>query len=137
MRRASWTPRLLAAPFVTGALGAGAVLLLAVRDPHEAGAYGTCPFLALTGLPCAGCGGLRAVHDLTQGDLGAALTSNALAVVAVLLGTGLWLRWTVRRAAGEDVPLVERGGRLVVAVTVVLVLFGVLRWLPGTGVLGP
>lgn len=127
----------LVAPLVTGALGSGAVLLLALRDPHESGSYGTCPLLALTGLPCAGCGGLRAVHDLTQGDVGAALASNALAVVIVLVGAVLWLRWTARRAAGHDVAIVERSGLLVLAATAVLVVFGVLRWLPGGDVLGP
>ena len=40
-----------------------------------------CPSAAL-GLSCPGCGGLRAVNDLTHGDLGAAASSNLLLVVA-------------------------------------------------------
>ena len=47
----------------------GAAVLLHLRDPHEQGSYGFCPFLALTGHPCPGLRGLRAVNDLTHGDV--------------------------------------------------------------------
>ena len=48
-------------------LGLGVALVAAV-DPHTSGRYPTCPFHAVTGLWCPGCGGLRAVHDLTHGS---------------------------------------------------------------------
>ena len=38
-------------------------------------------FHAMTGLWCPGCGGLRAVHDLTHGHLVTALHENALVVL--------------------------------------------------------
>ncbi len=50
-------------------------LALHVRDPHEHGSWGLCPSAAM-GFYCPGCGGLRAVNDLTHGDVGAALSSN-------------------------------------------------------------
>ena len=37
------------------------------------GHYPTCPFLAITGWYCPGCGSLRAVHDLLHGDLAGAV----------------------------------------------------------------
>ncbi len=47
----------------------GASVLLHLRDPHRSGSWGACPWLLLTGTYCPGCGGLRAVNDLTDGDV--------------------------------------------------------------------
>jgi hypothetical protein len=44
-----------------------------------------CPFKALTGLACPGCGSVRAVQQLLHGDLMAALDLNPLAVVLLPL----------------------------------------------------
>lgn len=90
-------------PLLLGVTGLASTLLVAVRDPHTSGSYGYCPFNFLTGLDCPGCGGLRAVHDLTHLELTAALSSNVLVVglVAVLAVSYLvWLprRWRDRRA---------------------------------------
>jgi len=114
---------------------AGAVLavaaLLRVRDPHDAGSYGFCPFLSLTGLPCPGCGGLRAVNDLTRGDVVAAASSNALAVALVLGLTVAWAIWTARRSMGDRAaPLIVVNARAALAVVTVVLLFGVLRNTP-------
>ena len=42
-----------------------ATLALHLRDPHSSGTWGYCPS-ALLGFSCPGCGGLRAVNDLTR-----------------------------------------------------------------------
>lgn len=81
-------------------------LLLHLRDPHRSGSWGFCPWLVLTGTYCPGCGGLRAVNDLTRGDVAGALSSNLLVVSAIPLVALLWARsvrdrWTGRvRSAG-------------------------------------
>ena len=64
---------------------------LHVRDPHVTHSWGVCPLYAVTGVYCPGCGGLRGVNDLTNGNLGAAASSNLLLVILapvalVLLG---------------------------------------------------
>ena len=46
-----------------------ATIALRLRDPHDSGSWGYCPWKLLTGLDCPGCGALRAVNDLTHGDL--------------------------------------------------------------------
>ncbi|MFT4011343.1 MAG: DUF2752 domain-containing protein [Nocardioidaceae bacterium] len=90
------------APLLTaGALGV-AVLALHLRDPHQSGSWGYCPFFALTGLYCPGCGGLRAVNDLTHGDLVAAVSSNLVLVAAIPLLAWLWARWL--RRSWQDQP---------------------------------
>lgn len=129
------TGRALLGPALTATLGLGAGALLHARDPHDSGAYGFCPFHRLTGMPCPGCGGLRAVNDLTRGDLAAAVGSNVLAVAMVVAAVVLWIVWTVRRARGDHgavmVSVGTTGGLLVLAVFVV---FGVVRNTPwGTG----
>jgi hypothetical protein len=126
-QQASRTSRGLRAPALSGALGVSCAALLAVRDPHDSGSYGFCPFLSLTGLPCPGCGGLRAVNDLTRGDLVAALSSNALAVVLVLGAVGAWIVWTARRATGRPDLRVSVGVRTLVLVVAAVAVFGVLR----------
>ena len=77
--------RRLVVPAVS-ALGAAAFLTLAhVVDPNEPGNYPTCPWLAITGTWCPGCGTLRATHALTHGDLGTAFARNPVTVLAYLL----------------------------------------------------
>lgn len=96
----------LRAPLLVGAAGLGAAVLVRLRDPHRAGSYGYCPFHALTGLWCPGCGGLRAANDLTRLDVGAALGSNAAAVVVIVGAVVLYALWVGgswrRRAGGAD-----------------------------------
>jgi len=69
---------------IIGTVGLGLVTVLTgVVDPSQPGRYPPCPFRAVTGLACPGCGSLRGLHDLAHGDLVAALDHNAV-LVAVL-----------------------------------------------------
>lgn len=128
---------LLRDPLVVAGLGLGAATLLRLRDPHTSGSYGFCPFLLVTGFPCPGCGGLRAVHDLLRGDLAAAAGSNAVAVAVVLAAAVGWVVWTVRRARGRDVRMVVLGPAASVVVLGAFLLFGVLRVTPWGAALAP
>jgi hypothetical protein len=84
---------------------AGGVLLASValhlRDPHEGGSWGFCPWLVMTGTYCPGCGGLRAVNDLTRGDLAAAASSNLVFVASIPVLVALWARSTVQTWRGR------------------------------------
>lgn len=128
---------LLRGPVLVGAAGLSSAAILYLRDPHDQGAYGLCPFLALTGHPCPGCGGLRAVNNLTHGDIVGAVSSNVLVVALMGVVGILWLIWTIRRSRGEDRPIIqmsERSGLLVLAVVLV---FGVVRNTPWGSWLAP
>lgn len=124
-------------PAVVGALGAGAFALLHFHDPHNSGSYGFCPFLQLTGRPCPGCGSLRAVNDLTRGDLMAAISSNVLAVVLVAVLGVAWVLWTVRRARGQAGRMIVLSPRAGAAVIVLLVVFDIVRNTPWGSWLAP
>ena len=68
------------------AVGAtGFVLVAHLVDPNQPGNYPTCPWLALTGTFCPGCGTLRATHALSEGHLLEALQRNPLTVAAFTL----------------------------------------------------
>lgn len=122
---------------LAGGLVAASVALH-LRDPHREGSWGLCPWLVLTGTYCPGCGGLRAVNDLTRGDVGAAASSNLLLVGALPLFAWWWLRRTadawrgVRRVVDERAAL-----RVTVLVLGVALVFWVVRNLPFAGWLTP
>ena len=124
------TTELFRAPAVVGMAGAGALVVLHLRDPHESGSYGFCPFLVVTGHPCPGCGGLRAVNELTHGDIVGALSSNLLAVGLLALLVVAWAVWVVRRARGSDDQMLVVRERTLVLVLVVALAFGVARNTP-------
>jgi Protein of unknown function (DUF2752) len=94
-------------------------------DPNVPGRYPRCPFLSLTGLPCPGCGSLRALHDLVHGDLPSALGHNALFVVA-LVAIGARCGATLLLGPGARRP----SPRLSYAVLAVLAAWAVVRVLP-------
>jgi len=121
---------LLRAPMISGAAALAAFATLHVRDPHEPGSYGFCPFLAITGVPCPGCGGLRAVNHLTDGDWVAALSSNAMAVVLVLTAGIAWVVWTLRRATGDPARLIPVTATVPLIFLVAFLAFGVFRLTP-------
>ena len=128
---------LLSVPGLVGVAGLGGALLLHLRDPHDEGSYGFCPFLALTGRPCPGCGGLRAVNDLTNGDLAGAVSSNVFAVVLVAMFAVAWVGWVVRRARGNDGPMLVVTDRSLAILLVVALVFGVVRNTPWGAALAP
>lgn len=97
----------LAKPLGVAGLGIAAAVALHARDPHRSGAWGFCPFRVLTGWDCPGCGGLRAVNDLTHLDLASAASSHLLLVLAVpVLAVG-WLLWLRAAATGRRLPWVR------------------------------
>lgn len=118
--------RIVAPAYTSAGLGL-ATIALHLRDPHDQGAWGLCPSAAM-GVWCPGCGGLRAVNDLTNGHLLAAASSNLAFVVALpflVLGFGVWAvdRW---RGTRREVPMsVIRPTAYVVVALVVA--FTVLR----------
>ena len=119
-----------------GGLGL-ATLALHVRDPHSSGSWGYCPS-ALLGLYCPGCGGLRAVNDLTDGRFGAAASSNLLFIIVLPVLVFLLGRWAVERWTGKvRQPDPRRLQLFLVSLGVAAVAFTVLRNLPAGSWLAP
>lgn len=109
----------------TAVLLAGALGYVGLVDPHHADSlYPPCPFKMLTGWNCPLCGGLRMTHDVLHGDLVAAVTDNAFALV----GIPVLAAWTLlrRRRRREPLPVPA-----VATVTLMAAVWTVVRNLPG------
>lgn len=120
--------RRVTAPVVLAGGVLAASVLLHVRDPHQSGSWGFCPWLLLTGTYCPGCGGLRAVNDLTHGDVAAAASSNLLFVGSIPLLVVLWGRWLTDRWRGVRRSVsTSRAVAWVVVFVAVAVTFWVVR----------
>jgi hypothetical protein len=113
-----------------------ALAYVGCRSPERAGRYPVCPFHAATGLWCPGCGSLRAMHALANGDLITAVHRNVLLIGSLPLLAYGWL-WWLRRSFddGRARPAPRVFSSL--SVVAALVAFGVLRNLPGFGFLAP
>ena len=61
----------------------GMFFFFPATDYSPGSLYPRCPFHALTGLHCAGCGSLRAMSCLAKGDIGAAWNKNKLAILCM------------------------------------------------------
>lgn len=102
-----------------GLVGLLGLVALYRFDPAVSSWFPPCPFHALTGLHCPGCGTLRALHRLAHGDVGGALAMNPLLFVG-LPAMAVLLAWP-RLARHRAVPL---------ACLIVLLTYAVLRNLP-------
>jgi hypothetical protein len=126
----------VAAPSAVLAAAMAAVATVAVLDPYEDGHYPTCPVLAVTGLYCPGCGTLRAIHSLTEGDPATALDMNPLALLLLPALAAFWAGWAWRCVRGRP-----RGAPLPAwpasALLIALVVFTVARNVAVTAWLAP
>jgi hypothetical protein len=113
--------RLLPRWVAPAAVGAGVFAvgaLAATVPPHGQAFYPRCPLYELTGVLCSG-------------HFGAAAHDNLLLVAILPLLVVLWAAWLARAAGWSTVvPRLRWSPRLVTAVPLVMVAFGVLRNLP-------
>ncbi|MEU3022877.1 DUF2752 domain-containing protein [Nocardiopsis alba] len=125
-------------PLSLGAAGLVGVVLLHTVDPNQPGFYPVCPWLALTGTFCPGCGTTRALAALTHLDVLGALSMNPLLVAFLpfaLYSYLTWLRnslWPHRRRPRTLVP-----AWALWSILVGIVAFWVLRNLPWFSFLAP
>jgi hypothetical protein len=57
------------------------IFLIYKIDPADSKVFPPCPFHKLTGLYCPGCGSLRAVHQISHGNIIQAFRLNPLMVI--------------------------------------------------------
>jgi hypothetical protein len=112
------------------AIVAAGLIMLRVSNPVSSGLFPPCPFLWLTGFYCPGCGSLRAVHHLLQGDFAAAFSFNPFTILALpFVGYGAASRaaFLVR---GRYLPHVFLPPWFIWSLGCAVILFGILRNLP-------
>ncbi|MQB01553.1 MAG: DUF2752 domain-containing protein [Actinobacteria bacterium] len=111
-----------------GAVGT-CTLLYAVDPAAEGNPYPACPFRALTGMPCPGCGTLRATNRLLHGDVGAAFGYNALFILMVPIFVYI-LATSMAAVVGSERPRISLPRWTGYAVLVTVLAFWVLRNIP-------
>jgi len=74
------------------------VAVLARVDPTRVAILPPCPFHALTGAWCPGCGSTRALHQLLNGHVGAAFGLNPLMVASLPFVLVAAVMWAARSA---------------------------------------
>ena len=97
-------------------LGLGALIFL---DPHTSKLFPPCPFKALTGFYCPGCGSTRALYLLLHGHPLAALSRNPLMVLSLPILAAMFLKPSI--TSPRWVPW---------AAFWILILYGIARNLP-------
>jgi len=123
--------------FKTALIAISAVGLLAITTlvvfaypPAQFNFYPKCMLFQWTGLHCPGCGGTRAVHELTRGRILDAIRMNALVVLflPVLIAALLWQNGF----SNQKKPFLHlvTGPKTAWAIAILVIGFGLLRNIP-------
>ncbi|MEU8888196.1 DUF2752 domain-containing protein [Streptomyces sp. NPDC048442] len=128
--------RRLAAPVGTLAAVVAAFAYVGSVDPNQPGHYPLCPLLAMTGILCPGCGGLRSAHAVAHGDLPTALGANAMAVLGYAAFAVLMVVWITRAVRGRPMRFALSTAQWW-ALGGLLAVFSVVRNLPFGSALAP
>lgn len=118
------------APVVVGTVAAAACVVLTVFDPRKESFYPLCPFRAVTGRACAGCGVTRGLHELLTGHPIAALRLNLLLALLVPAAVYGYLVWALPKWNGRRLPRITLTQRNIIGGIIVLLLFTFVRNLP-------
>ncbi|HET7821470.1 MAG TPA: DUF2752 domain-containing protein [Ornithinibacter sp.] len=124
------------APLGVAAAAAAVVTTVGLVDPNVAGHYPTCPWLAITGTYCPGCGSLRAIHALAHGDPATAMARNPLAVIAIGWLAVWFVVWARRTITGR-VRTTMAPAWVLYGILGVILTYWVARNVPGWTWLSP
>lgn len=106
-------------------------VLLHVADPSGVTPFPVCPFYAITGLYCPGCGTLRALHALLHADIRSAFGFNAVTVLLFPMLVVAWLSVGIAGIGGRQPPRLWNAPRWTGwAIAVGVGLFWILRNVP-------
>ena len=126
----------LRTPAIIAAGTAAAFTYIGSVSPYASGNYPSCPLFAVTGLYCPGCGSLRSMHSLANGDVIESFARNPIMPPLLLILALVFVRWVVLRWRGErfvwDPP-----SWVPITIGVAVIVYGVVRNLPGLDFISP
>jgi uncharacterized protein DUF2752 len=110
-------------------LVAGAVCLF-VLEPGKSRLLPVCPFRALTGFTCPGCGSTRGMHQLLHGNLGAAFEFNPLLLLALPFLLYALLSYSHRVMKGQPAQRNALAPKYIYTIFGVVLFFWIFRNTP-------
>jgi hypothetical protein len=128
-RQSLFTKKRLQFFLVSGIILAGAIVLYRF-DPVTSNIYPSSPFKALTGLFCPGCGTLRGLHQLLQGNFWSALDYNPLMVLSLPFLIYSYLGYATKILIGRSLPTPFLPSKWIWLLLKVIVAFWILRNIP-------
>jgi hypothetical protein len=118
--------RPLRAALIWATLAVGAAYLY-IFEPGKSGFFPGCPFRALTGFTCPGCGGTRGLHCLLHGDVVGAFEFNPLIIVSLPFLLYALVRYTVAAVRGQPIKWNQLNAKYVWVLLAVILSFWVFR----------
>jgi len=114
----------------SAALVAVAVGVLRVFNPATAWFFPPCPFRALTGYLCPGCGTLRALHQLLNGHVAAAFRLNPLMMMLLPCVGYAGASDALEAVFGRGLPRVFIRPAYIWLLLAIIILFWIVRNTP-------
>jgi hypothetical protein len=96
--------RRLTAALIWLTLAVGAVYIF-VFEPGRSGFFPVCPFRAMTGFTCPGCGTTRGLHKLFHGDVIGAFQLNPLMMLLLPILFYVLIRYTSAAMRGRSLNM--------------------------------
>lgn len=117
------------AALIWATLGAGATYLF-IFEPGKSGFFPVCPFRAITGFTCPGCGSTRGLHRLLHGDVVAAFEFNPLLILSLPFLFYALVRYTNAAMRGRPLKGNQLNAKYIWLLFVVILSFWVFRNTP-------
>lgn len=121
--------RPLRAALIWATLAVGAAYLY-IFEPGKSGFFPGCPFRALTGFTCPGCGGTRGLHCLLHGDVVGAFEFNPLLIVSLPFLLYALVRYTVAALRGQPIKWNQLNAKYIWVLLAAILSFWVFRNTP-------
>lgn len=107
-----------------------AVGLLAAFDPSSSRLFPPCLFHKLTGLYCPGCGTLRALHQLLNGNVRQAFRLNPLMILAMPFVLYALTAQALQYLFNKKIPTVLPKPAWIWTLLVLIILYTIARNIP-------
>ena len=121
--------RRLTAALIWVTLIAGAVYIF-VFEPGRSGFFPVCPFRALTGFTCPGCGTTRGLHKLFHGDVVGAFQLNPLMLLLLPILFFVLIRYTSAAMRGRSINVNRLDAKYIWMLFAVVLSFWIFRNTP-------
>lgn len=105
-------------------------IYLFIFEPGKSGFFPICPFRAVTGFSCPGCGSTRGLHRLLHGDVISAFELNPLFVLSLPFLIYALFRYTNAAIRGKPIKGNQLKPKYIWTLFVVVLSFWIFRNTP-------